>query len=114
MRESSVVGPPDPPAAPSSVTGDRSSDGATITATWTAVSDATGYDLNYTDDDGATWQSYATNVADTTVSMTDLTPVAEYVISVRALRKYDGPDGASATLKSSWTDSGAIQAPPAQ
>ena len=87
--------PPDPqplvqpPAAVSFVGavhhGDR------VVVTWAASSGATGYDLRYSTDDGATWTQAAANRSGTGYTLTGADSNAGYVFGVRAVNS----DGAS-------------------
>ena len=106
---SSVAHPPDAPGQPSSVTGARSTDGATIAASWSAVDGATGYDLRYKTS-GGLWQTHSTHTANTSASMTGLDKTKAYVISVRAVKKYVG--SSTVTLNGDWKNSAAIHAWP--
>ena len=112
LRESAEINPPAAPTAPASSTGARSRDGATIEASWSAVTGATGYNLNYTADSGTTWQRSASNVAGASASITGLDKKTSYIISVQAVRKYEGDDDATVILESGWKESGTIHAPP--
>ena len=106
---SSVAHPPDAPAQPSSVTGDRSTDGATISASWSGADGATGYDLRYKTS-GGQWQTHSTHTANTSASITGLDKTKAYVISVRAVKKYVG--SSTVTLNGDWKNSATIHAWP--
>ena len=90
-----------PPAAVASVTASRESGG--IVASWDAVTGATGYDVRYSSDDGATWTQAATNRTETTYTLAEADYVLAYVIGVRAV---------NAGGESAWTNSATVPAVP--
>ncbi len=73
--------PPDPPAAPSSVSVTRA-DG-TLTASWDAPDGATGYEIRYSDDGGASWQVAASDHTSTGITI-NVTNSSTYIVAVRA------------------------------
>ena len=99
-----VVPKPDPPA---SVTGKRQGTG--LTASWSEVTrgtgqKATGYDVQYSGDDGATWTRAVTNTSSTTATIRGLDNTKIYKVSVRALHM----------VHSDWATSGSLHAPPTE
>ena len=82
--------PPDPPAAPSSVTVTRA-DG-TLTASWPAVDGATSYHITYTSDNGGSWQLAALNHLTNSITIDSATNGATYIVGVRA-RNSGGDSG---------------------
>ena len=83
-RNSPSVGPyaPPPPATPSSVTVTRG-DG-TLTASWPAVDGATGYHVVYSSDGGASWSAAASNHSSASITISNVTNSATYIVAVRA------------------------------
>ena len=71
-----------------------------VVAHWGAVAGATGYDVNYSSDNGASWSSAATNVAGTSYTLYSptISVSTSYVLAVRA--------------KNSSGDSGWTHSPP--
>ena len=102
------------PPVVASVTGARSENGEEIMVTWPAAANATHYHLNYTNDDGTSWERYASDipaVADTTVdmtlAMTELEEQKAYILAVQSVRKAD-----DVKFAYGWTDSDTVHAPP--
>ena len=111
--DSPLVRMPNPPAAPASVSGTRSANGASIAATWSSVDGATSYDLRYSADDGASWTTASTGLTAANTTISDLSATSAYILSARASKTYDSPNGSSATLTGEWGSSSAtIHAPP--
>ena len=73
--------PPDPPAAPSSVSTTRA-DG-TLTASWNAPDGATGYEIKYSDDGGSSWQTAASDHTETSIAI-NVANSSTYIVAVRA------------------------------
>ena len=73
---------PDPPETPSSVSLTRA-DG-TLTASWDAVSGATGYHVTYSSDGGASWSLAALDHTGTSITIDNISNSATYVVGVRA------------------------------
>ena len=111
--DSALVRMPDPPAAPSSVSGTRSPNGASIAATWASVDGASSYDVRYSADNGTSWTTASTGATDTKTTISGLSASESYILSARASKTYTGDGGASATLTSEWSSSSdTIHAPP--
>ena len=94
-----VAAVPPPPASVSGVTASRES--GNIAASWDGVTGATGYDVRYSTDDGATWTKAATNQSETTYTLTGADNSLAYVVGVRAVNS-GGESG--------WTDSATVPA----
>ena len=76
--------PPDPPAAPASVSVTRA-DG-TLTASWDAPTGATGYEIKYSDDGGSSWQTAAPDHTETSIAI-NVTNSSTYIVAVRARQR---------------------------
>ena len=85
------------PEAPTSVNASRSN--GDIAVSWSAVDGATGYDVEYSTDDKATWTSAATNQAGTSYTLSNADTTKTYVIRVRAVNDAGESD---------WTDSDSV------
>ena len=72
-----------------------------LSVTWDAVSGATGYNVNYTDDGGQSWERAATKVEGTRTEITDIKDQLPYILAVQAIDD---------TRRSAWRDS--AMAPP--
>ncbi len=96
--------PPDDPAivpdAPASVNASRSN--GDVAVSWSSADGATGYDVQYSTDDKATWARAATNHAGTTYTLSNADDTKTYVVGVRAVNDA----GASG-----WTDSAQVSPP---
>ena len=108
--QSDASGPfgPQTPATPGPITVTRT-DG-TLTATWTAVTNADKYHINYSTDNKNSWQTYSSNYNQTTISRS-ADNSKTYYIAVRA-----GKATSNDTLWSGWRTSDAsapIGQPPA-
>ena len=79
-----------PPATPSSVSVTRS-DGS-LTASWPAVAGATSYHITYSSDGGASWSLAALNHPNASITISDVTNSATYIVGVRA-RNDQGDSG---------------------
>ncbi len=84
-----------PPATPASVTVTRSN--GTLTATWPAADNATGYHITYSSNNRQSWSLAAYNHTNTTITI-NATNSATYHVAVRALNTTGG---------SGWRNSGA-------
>ena len=94
-----------PPAAPSSVSLDRSS--STLTASWAAVTGATGYNVVYSTTKRRSWVRLSTNQAATTATITGTDDGQPYIFGVQAV---------NAAGVSGWVNSNSVRAlllPPA-
>ena len=91
--------PPSDLAQTASITAVRSDSGDQITVTWDAVTGATGYDVNYTDDDGENWVRVASNTEYTTKTST-VKKDKTYIFSVRAV---------NALYEGEWKNSGKVE-----
>ena len=92
-RNSSPAGPftpAAPPETPSSVTVTRT-DGS-LTASWPAVDGATSYHVTYSSDGGANWTLAALNHPDASITISNVTNSATYIVAVRA-RNDQGDSG---------------------
>ena len=83
-----------PPAAVASVTATRAE--GSVTASWDGITNATGYDVVYSTDDGSSWTRAATNQAETSYTLSNADASLAYVIGVRAV---------NAAGESDWTNS---------
>ena len=108
---SAVVGPPDAPDAPDSVTGARSTDGASIAAEWSEVSGASYYDVRHSSDNGQNWTNSASYLTDTELSLTGLDKKKAYIVAVKTTTQYT-QGSIAAILESDWQNSDTIHAPP--
>ena len=92
------------PAPPDLVDADsievqRSENGEELKIKWAAVADATHYHLNYTDDDGDSWQRYESDIPASDIpasgsndwvrSMKDLDDETLYTLAVQSVRKVE-------------------------
>ena len=77
-----------PPGTPSTVTITRS-DGM-LTASWPAVSGATGYHITYTSDDGASWSLAAFDHPSNSITINGVTNSSTYIVGVRARNSSGG------------------------
>ena len=89
------------PAAVGSVSASRSN--GNIVASWSASDGATGYDVQYSTDNKATWTRAATNQSGVSYTLSNADSTKTYVIGVRAV---------NSAGESDWTDS-AVVGPPA-
>ena len=91
-RNSPSVGPFEAPtpATPSSVSVTRA-DGS-LTASWPTVSFATSYHVTYSSDGGASWSLAAANHPHASITISDVTNSATYLVAVRA-RNDQGDSG---------------------
>ena len=90
-RNSAPAGPfaqTPPPDTPSSVTVTRA-DG-TLTATWPAAANATGYHITYSSNGGASWSLGAYDHAPTSITISPVTNSDTYIVAVRALNSSGG------------------------
>ena len=71
----------------------------TLIVAWSAVTSATAYDVNYSDDGKQTWERAASNVNGTTYTIENVNDGLPYYVSVRGVIKDE--DGA-------WQDSDLI------
>ena len=85
-----------PPAAPASVSVTRA-DG-TLTASWDAVSNATGYHVTYSSDAKQSWSSAAYDQTATSIEISGVDNAKTYYVAVRAMNDAGG---------SGWTNSDA-------
>ena len=92
--------PPAPPAAPASVTLNRSC--AQFTLSWTPVPGATGYDVNYSNNNRKSWHRTLSNVPQTVWIFATWSKDKTYTVAVRA-RNAGGESG--------WTNSAAAPPP---
>ena len=63
-----------------------------LTASWPAVDGATSYHITYSSDGGASWSSPAANHPSTSITISDVTNSATYIVAVRA-RNAQGDSG---------------------
>ena len=91
--------PAQPPDGVATVKASRKS--GSIAAGWTGVTGATGYDVRYSADDGATWNRAATNQAETSYTLKGADDSLAYVVGVRAV---------NAAGESAWTNSATVPA----
>ncbi len=70
--------------------------GDSVVASWKAAGGATGYDVVYSTDGGASWARAATNHGETTYTLTGANSAKTYIIGVRAV---------NAAGESAWTNS---------
>ena len=96
----SPLSPPDLPAAPASVVGYRGN--GFIDVEWTAVSDATGYDVEYLRQGFGGWTRAASGVTGTSLKITSLPNLGNYRVSARA----NNANGAG-----QWTQSASLPPP---
>ena len=91
-RNSPSVGPfgTPPPETPSSVSVTRS-DGS-LTASWPAVAGATSYHITYSSDGGGSWSLAAANHSSASITISNVTNSATYIVAVRA-RNDQGDSG---------------------
>ena len=90
-----------PPGAVASVMAIHKGD--SVAASWKAADRATGYDVVYTTDGGASWARAATNHGETTYTLAGANSAKTYIIGVRAV---------NAAGESGWTNS--PPAPPSE
>ena len=94
---------PTPPPPPSSVSVTRS--GGTLEVSWPAVTGATSYNVNTTDDDMQSWQRAASDVTGTSATLTGIDDTKTYYVAVQS----SNADGAGG-----WTNSSAVAPLPAK
>ena len=101
---SAAVSPPEPEPQPPATVASVSAvhNGGSLSASWSAADGATGYDVEYSTDDKATWQRAATNHAGTSYTLSDADSAKTYVISVRAVNDAG---------ESAWTNSAPVSPP---
>ena len=90
-RNSAPAGPfaqTPPPDTPSSVTVTRA-DGS-LTASWPAAANATGYHITYSSDGGGSWSLGAYDHAGTSITISSVTNSDTYIVAVRALNSSGG------------------------
>ncbi len=87
------------PQAPNGVKATRGS--GTLTVSWSAVDGATGYNVNWTDDNRTSWNRGASDVSGTSVTLKNVDDSKDYYVSVQAV---------NAGGASGWTDSSLIPA----
>ena len=92
--------PPPPPATPESVSVERG-DG-TLTASWPAVSGATGYHVTYSSDGKQSWSLAAYDHSATSITLDDVTNSATYVVGVRALNAGGGSGWRNSPSAGPW------------
>ena len=85
------------PEAPAGVNASRSN--GDIAVSWAAVDGATGYDVQYSTDDKATWTRAATNHPGTSYTLSSADSTKTYVVGVRAVND---------SGESAWTESAAV------
>ena len=83
LRASRARLAPPPPAAPDAVTVTRA-DGA-LSVSWSAVKDATGYNVNITSDGKKSWSRAATRVEGTSTTITGVDNTLTYVAAVQSV-----------------------------
>ena len=88
-----------PPAAPSSVSVTRST--GSLSVSWLAVDGATGYNVNYSSDNKASWSRAHTDHVGTSATISDADDTTSYYVSVQAV---------NAAGNSGWTDSASAPA----
>ncbi len=93
--------PPPPPAVPSSVSVARS-DG-TLSASWPAVAGATSYHVTYSSDSGKSWSLAALNHTASSITITDATNEATYIVGVRARSAYGDSGWRNSPAAGPWT-----------
>ena len=103
--DSAAVSPPtvQTPPAVSSVSAVHN--GGSVSASWSAVDSATGYDVQYSTDNKASWTRAATNQAGTSFTLSNADGTKTYIIGVRAVNDAGESD---------WTDSAAASPPAVQ
>ena len=79
-----------PPAAPTNITTVRTAD--QIVVSWTAGSDATGYNVNVSQDSKQSWTRLATNQSATTYTHTGIDHTLVYVFSIQAVNSSGSSD----------------------
>ena len=96
--DSDSVSPPEPEPDPPGAVGSVSvvHKGGSLSVSWTAADGATGYDVVYTTDNGASWERAATNHADTNYTLSNADAGKTYVVGVRAV---------NSAGESTWTNS---------
>ena len=92
--------PPPPPATPESVSVERA-DG-TLTASWPAVSGATGYHITYSSDGKQSWSLAGYDHAGTSITLDDVSNSASYVVGVRALNSSGGSGWRNSPSAGPW------------
>ncbi len=76
------------PGTPSSVSATRGN--GTLNVTWSAASNATGYNINATSNWKKSWQRAASNVSGTSTTLTGINNAATYYISIQAVNSVGG------------------------
>ena len=87
------------PAAPATVTVTRGA--GTLTATWPAVTDATGYNVVYSSDAKHSWTRAHTGATGTTATISGVNDTADYYVAVQAV---------NLAGQSNWTNSSLVAA----
>ena len=110
--ESAVVHPALPPVAPYWVKAQRTG-ASQVTATWNSVSNAATFNVEYSEDNGASWTSGQTGVTGTSATLS-LAVGKSYVVRVQGVNSHgDGAWRSSLTLISPHLDvTGLFQAAP--
>ena len=90
-----------PPGTPESVSVTRA-DG-TLTASWPAVSGATGYHITYSSDGKQSWSLAAYDHAANSITINGVTNSATYVVGVRALNAGGGSGWRNSPAAGPWT-----------
>ena len=100
--------PPPPPATPASVTVTRA-DG-TLTATWPAAANATGYHITHSSDNRQSWTLAAYNHTTTSITI-NATNNATYHVAVRALNTTGGSGWRNSAASGHYTPPEPVAAP---
>ena len=84
---SDSIAPLTPPGPAQNLSASRSGTG--ISVSWDAPASnggvaVTGYDVNYTTDDGNSWTRYASNQSETSATIANVSNAVEYIVAVRA------------------------------
>ena len=95
------TGPPPALAAPGSVT--AAWENGALVVTWTAVDEATGYNVNTRTDSTQNWTRAGSNVQGATLTIDNLDTSATHHVAVQAI---------NAEHTSAWTNAGPIDPPP--
>ena len=89
------------PGTPSSVSVERA-DG-TLTASWPAVSGATGYHITYSSDGKQSWSLAGYDHAETSITIDGVSNSATYIVGVRALNSSGGSGWRNSPAAGPWT-----------
>ena len=99
------------PPVVASVTGVRSENGKEIALSWSAVAEATHYNVNYTNDGGTSWHRYKSDIssASTTLKMTELEAQKAHTVAVQSVRQVG-----EVKVGYGWRNSAIVHAPPSK